>query len=103
MMKGVALGGAFGAFASMGGGSAEAAEKYAKATKGLAGSEFPLHYAMNLGRGEIIEPDSGPAYIDTHINEHAQLWLYRAWSEWMASESWAQLEENRSRPPQGHI
>ncbi len=74
-----------------------------KATTGLAGSQFPLHYAMNLGRGEIIEPESGPAYIDTHINEHAQLWLYRAWSEWMASESWVQLEEKRSRPPQGQI
>ena len=57
------------------------------ATKGVVGQSEPLNYAMGLGRGEIIEEEGNPPRIETGINEHAQLWLYRAWSEWMAAEN----------------
>ena len=35
----------------------------------------------------------------THVNEHGQLWTYRAWAEWMDAESWAALRQNHSRAP----
>ena len=43
--------------------------------------------------------EPGPAHTDTAgYNEHAQLWYYRAWAEWMAAESWEGLKANHSRP-----
>jgi hypothetical protein len=41
--------------------------------------------------------------IDTHINEHGQLWMYRNWAEWMDAESWASLHEQRSAPPKESV
>ncbi len=70
-----------------------------RATKGVIGRRKPLHFAMNLGRGEVIEPEVGPPHIETSVNEHAQLWLYRAWSEWMAADSWSDLKSNHSEVP----
>ena len=55
----------------------EDGENWDQSTRGTAGTvarRYPLHYAMNLGRGEVIEDETGPPYIDTHVNEHAQLW-----------------------------
>ena len=26
-----------------------------------------------------------------NVNEHAQLWYYRSWAEWMAADSWLEL------------
>jgi len=67
-------------------------------TKGKVSSKYPLHYAMNLGHGEIVDDETGPPRIDTTNNEHSQLWFYHSWSEWMASESWQDLRANHSRP-----
>lgn len=72
-------------------------------TRGVISQRFPLHYAMNLGHGEIIEDETGPPHIDTMMNEHAQLWLYRSWSEWMAADSWADLKANHSPRPSGFV
>jgi hypothetical protein len=66
--------------------------------KGAAISRYPLNYSMGVGRGEIIDDEQGGPRIETHTNEHAQLWTYRAWSEFMAAESWADLKVNHSRP-----
>ena len=57
-----------------------------------------------FGPAGMLEQDDGenwewPAVIDTHVNEHAQLWIYRAWAEWMEAESWAALERSHSRAP----
>ena len=70
-----------------------------RATAGLVARRYPLNFSMSLGRGTVISPKSGPRYIDTHINEHAQLWTYRAWAEWMDAESWASLKQNRTSMP----
>ena len=64
---------------------------------------YPLNYGMNLGRGEMIEEELGPPRILTHVNEHAQLWHYRSWSEWMAAESWQDLKANHTPMPTGLV
>jgi len=32
-------------------------------------------------------------------NEHAQLWMFRVWSELMSAGSWPELEAHHSEPP----
>ncbi len=66
--------------------------------KGVVSGRYPLHYRMGIGHGEIIHDEDGPAHIDHHVNEYAQRWTYRAWSEFMAADSWAQLKANHSKP-----
>jgi phenylpropionate dioxygenase-like ring-hydroxylating dioxygenase large terminal subunit len=69
-----------------------------KAAHGVVSSRFPLNYTMNLGNGEVIRNELTPApYILPRVNENAQLWLYRAWADWMASDSWDDLRANRSQ------
>ena len=69
-------------------------------TQGVVARRYPLNFAMNLGHGEPIQPsDSGPRYMDVAINEHAQLWTYRAWAEWMDADSWASLKQHRRSAP----
>ena len=68
-----------------------------RATAGVVARRYPLHYAMGVGHGKpIATSDDSPNYIDTPINEHCQLWTYRAWAEWMDAESWASLKQHRS-------
>ena len=69
-----------------------------RAARGTVGRCYPLNFAMNLGRGVIRHEPSGLAHIDTHIGEHAQLWTYRSWAEWMAAEDWDALRSNHSIP-----
>jgi phenylpropionate dioxygenase-like ring-hydroxylating dioxygenase large terminal subunit len=68
-------------------------------TKGVVARRYPLHFAMNLGHGKPTTPAKGPLYIDTNINEHAQLWTYRAWAEWMDADNWDALKQHRSPTP----
>src|SRR5262249_2803149 len=63
-------------------------------TMGTVSRRFPLNYNMNHGHAVVIEDETGPPHIETNINEHAQLWLYRSWAEWMAAESWEDLRAN---------
>jgi phenylpropionate dioxygenase-like ring-hydroxylating dioxygenase large terminal subunit len=67
-------------------------------TRGVVSRRYPLHYAMGLGRGEQQDDESGPPRIQTKVNEHAQLWLYRNWAEWMAAANWAELKANHPLP-----
>jgi len=69
-----------------------------RGAKGVVSRRYPLHYGMNLGRGEIIDDETGPPHIDTGFNEHAQLWHYRNWAEWMAAETWGDLKANHPYP-----
>jgi phenylpropionate dioxygenase-like ring-hydroxylating dioxygenase large terminal subunit len=76
-------------------------ENWGESTRAMAGvvsKRFPLHYAMNIGRGELVRSEGAPPYIEARINEHGQLWYYRAWSEWMAARSWSDLRDHHSRP-----
>ena len=45
---------------------------------------------------KISKDDTGAGHVFTKVNEHAQLWTYRAWAEWMAAESWKELKERHS-------
>jgi hypothetical protein len=68
------------------------------AMRGVVSARYPLNYQMALGHGEFVKDERGPAHINTHCNEHAQLWTYRAWSEFMGAASWADLKVNHSKP-----
>ena len=73
-------------------------------TVGLISRRYPLHYAMDIGHAEVIEPEGDLAHIETpRVNEHAQLWHYRAWSEWMSAESWSELKATHSTPPEDRV
>jgi 3-phenylpropionate/trans-cinnamate dioxygenase alpha subunit len=66
---------------------------------GVVSGRFPLNYQMGKGHGDMIIDEQGPPRIDGLRSEHAQLWTYRAWSEWMQAESWDDLRANHSRLP----
>jgi phenylpropionate dioxygenase-like ring-hydroxylating dioxygenase large terminal subunit len=68
-------------------------------TRGVIARRYPLNYSLGLGRGEPKRFENGPAVIDTRVNEHAQLWTYRNWAEWMDADSWAALQCNHSQAP----
>jgi phenylpropionate dioxygenase-like ring-hydroxylating dioxygenase large terminal subunit len=81
-------------------------ENWEQSTRGLHGystRNSPIHYGMGLGHGELIEVEGSPNHIETLVNEHAQFWHYRAWSEWMAATSWRDLEEHHSPSPSGYV
>ena len=68
------------------------------ASKGREAKRHPLNYSLNVGHGEITEEEMAPAYIDSLVNEHGQMWHYTAWAEWMAAESWPALQASHSKP-----
>ncbi len=77
-------------------------ENWGESTRGSMGvisSKFPLNYAMGRGRGEVTVDETGPNRIEGSLNEHAQLWFYQAWAEWMAAEDWNDLKASHSLPP----
>ncbi len=68
------------------------------ASRGREAIRHPLNYSLNIGRGEITEEETAPAYIDSLTSEHGQMWHYTAWAEWMAAESWPALQASHSKP-----
>jgi phenylpropionate dioxygenase-like ring-hydroxylating dioxygenase large terminal subunit len=73
-------------------------EQGTRASRGVMGQRYPMNFSMNVGHGDIQQGTSGLAYIKTHVNEHAQLWTYRAWAEWMDAETWGILKKRHSMP-----
>ena len=71
-----------------------------RGTRGPIGRKYPLNFQMNLGHGEVKKMESGASYIDSAVSEHAQLWTWRAWAEWMDADSWAALRQNHTRAPE---
>ncbi|WP_091737709.1 aromatic ring-hydroxylating oxygenase subunit alpha [Phenylobacterium immobile] len=69
-----------------------------RAMRGVIAQRYPLNFAMGLGRTPVTVAQ-GVSYLDTNVNEHPQLWTYRAWTEWMDAESWAALKQSHSQPP----
>jgi hypothetical protein len=59
---------------------------------------YDLNYAMGLGEGEIVDDGQGPPRIETLTNEHAQLWMYQCWAEFMDAPSWRALKAHHSIP-----
>jgi phenylpropionate dioxygenase-like ring-hydroxylating dioxygenase large terminal subunit len=76
-------------------------ENWDQSTRGVRGvvsGRYPLNYQMGLNHGDFIKDEDGPNRIETHVNEHAQLWTYRAWSDFMHASSWEDLKQNHARP-----
>ena len=71
-----------------------------RATRSTIAKRYPLNFSMNLGRGQIKQDNTGAAYIDTHISEHAQLWTYVAWADWMSASTWQDLRSHHTPVPQ---
>ncbi|WP_176695906.1 aromatic ring-hydroxylating oxygenase subunit alpha [Phenylobacterium immobile] len=67
-------------------------------TMGVVARRYPLNFSMNKGFGQWTEMENGKV-IDTHISEHAQLWTYRAWADWMDAANWAELKAQRTLVP----
>lgn len=59
-------------------------------TLGGSSREIPQLLKMGLGRGKIVHED-GLARIEAPVNEHAQLWTYLSWLEWVKGTSWDEL------------
>ena len=74
-----------------------------RGTVGVASRRLPLNYAMNLGHGEVLAAEVGPPRIYSQITEHAQLWFYRAWADWISTQSWADFEQNHTPVPMDHV
>jgi hypothetical protein len=84
----------------------EDGENWGQSTRGTFGTvarRFPLNYSMNIGRGEVIEDETGPPHVISAINEHPQMWHYQSWAEWMSANSWPELKANHSPVPSGTI
>jgi phenylpropionate dioxygenase-like ring-hydroxylating dioxygenase large terminal subunit len=77
-------------------------ENWAMSTRGVRAPvtrRYDLNYAMGRGHGDVVaKEDDTPAHVATLVNEHAQLWLYRCWSEYMTAASWPELKQTHSRP-----
>src|SRR5690606_2516391 len=52
-------------------------------TVGLQSRKYPLHYAMALGHEHPVQHENTPMLLDSLVNEHAQLWMYRSWANYM--------------------
>jgi 3-phenylpropionate/trans-cinnamate dioxygenase alpha subunit len=63
-------------------------------TRGMASRRIPQLLRMDLGRGKILRDEQGRARIEGTTNEHAQLWTYAAWAEWMKGSDWETLRAN---------
>ncbi len=77
-------------------------ENWAESTKAMSGvvsRRYPVNFSMNLRAGEILGDENSPAHIECNVNEHGQLWTYRAWADWMAAESWDDLRANHTQIP----
>ena len=66
-------------------------------TRGVASNRIPHLLNMGLGRGHVIK-EHGLARIETTTNEHAQLWTYYAWAQWMKGLDWDELKKRTSPP-----
>lgn len=74
----------------------EDGENWVQATMqshGTGSREVPHALKMGLGRGKTIR-EHGLVRIDGTTNEHAQLWMYHSWQEWMRGSSWEKLRNN---------
>jgi nitrite reductase/ring-hydroxylating ferredoxin subunit len=73
----------------------EDGENWAQSTlqvRGTRSRRIPQLLKMNLGRGEIVK-EHGLARIEGTSSEHAQLWLYHSWAQWMKGLDWDALRK----------
>ena len=67
--------------------------------RGVIAQRYPLHYGMNVGRGEVFDDGAGPQITGVGVTEHPQMWMYKVWAEMLAAPSWADLRANPPYPP----
>jgi 3-phenylpropionate/trans-cinnamate dioxygenase alpha subunit len=78
----------------------EDGENWAQSTlqaSGYHSRQVPHVLKMNLGNGKV-ERDRGLSYIEGHTTEHAQLWTYHAWQQWMSGCDWDELRARTQVP-----
>lgn len=78
----------------------EDGENWAQATlqvRGARSQHIPQMLSMNLGKGEVIR-EHGLARIESTTSEHAQLWLYHSWAQWMKGLEWDALRKATTPP-----
>ena len=64
----------------------------------VLGNKFYNYNGMGLGQGTVVDDGVSPPRIDTLTNEHAQLWMYRVWAEFMAADNWRALQASIDEP-----
>ncbi|WP_166459616.1 aromatic ring-hydroxylating oxygenase subunit alpha [Amycolatopsis pithecellobii] len=70
-------------------------ENWAQSTQqtyGHRSRQVPQLLKMGLGRGKVVK-ENGLARIEGSTSEHAQLWTYHAWAQWMKGLDWDELRE----------
>lgn len=68
------------------------------AARGPVAKRYDLQYNMGLGHGVLVEDGRTPPRVDTLTNEHAQLWMYRVWAEFMSAPGWDALRARHLEP-----
>ena len=71
-------------------------------SKGVGNRRVKLNLRMGLGHDTVTE-EHGQRFIESPVSEHGQRWTYRAWTDWMAARSWADLKANHALPPTGTV
>jgi 3-phenylpropionate/trans-cinnamate dioxygenase alpha subunit len=66
-------------------------------TTGFVSSRIPQALKMNLGRG-IVQRQEGLSFVESSTTEHAQLWTYRAWAQYMSGADWETIKANTQAP-----
>jgi phenylpropionate dioxygenase-like ring-hydroxylating dioxygenase large terminal subunit len=61
-------------------------------TRGSRSKRVPQLLKMDLGRGQVIK-EHGLAFIEGTTSEHAQLWTYHSWAQWMKGLDWDELKK----------
>ncbi len=74
-----------------------------RASRGVVSGDLGHELRMGLSEDEVKVGDRDEHYIETCVNEHGQRWFYRGWTEWMAAESWAELQARHSPVPKGVV
>jgi phenylpropionate dioxygenase-like ring-hydroxylating dioxygenase large terminal subunit len=83
----------------------EDGENWDQSTAGMVGvvsSRFPLNYQMQVGRGKVLEEEDTAPRVESHMNEHGQLWTYRTWADFMSAPTWDELRLQHSKP-EGYV
>ena len=75
-------------------------ENWAQATlqtRGSASQQIPQLLSMGLHRGKVIK-EHGLNRIEGTTSEHAQLWMYHSWAQWMKGLDWDTLRDATAVP-----
>lgn len=74
-----------------------------RAALGPVARRRPQNLQMALGQDEVSVDPAGQKSIETRVNEHAQRWHYRCWTDWLKAQSWDELKRTRSAVPTGRV